>query len=343
MLLLRHLRWNKEKLIEKYMDNPTKVSVEAGLVLGEPTVRRQSTQSSQSTPTSKRTTRAGSRILSSLVKPSLSSSTSSSSRVQLSSPISPGTTGQPFTCPICYDDDASLVPLSSHPACGQSHGDEGPTEHAFCSGCWTAYLQSKINDEAEHRVQCMAEGCTLVVTDDYIHALLVPSQDTEIGPKLTERENKANAATWTRFEELLKRDFVAAIPSLKYCPYPGCTNTVSCPAAASKSSLTSVVPTVSCGARGIIADTTAASSSSTKPSSGQSSQSSMSSLTLAGKEHKFCFGCPIESDHRPVVCGVAKMWLQKCRDDSETANWIKSNTKECSKCQSTIEKNGGCK
>ncbi|KAJ8454835.1 hypothetical protein ONZ51_g12797 [Trametes cubensis] len=36
------------------------------------------------------------------------------------------------------------------------------------------------------------------------------------------------------------------------------------------------------------------------------------------------------------------MWLKKCQDDSETANWIKSNTKECSKCQSTIEKNGGC-
>jgi ariadne-1 len=37
------------------------------------------------------------------------------------------------------------------------------------------------------------------------------------------------------------------------------------------------------------------------------------------------------------------MWLRKCADDSETANWIKTNTKECSKCNSTIEKNGGCK
>jgi ariadne-1 len=62
-----------------------------------------------------------------------------------------------------------------------------------------------------------------------------------------------------------------------------------------------------------------------------------------GKEHKFCFGCIIDSDHRPVVCGIALLWLKKCRDDSETANWIKSNTKECPKCMSTIEKNGGCK
>ncbi|KAI0239870.1 hypothetical protein L0F63_002147 [Massospora cicadina] len=32
----------------------------------------------------------------------------------------------------------------------------------------------------------------------------------------------------------------------------------------------------------------------------------------------------------------------KCEDDSETANWIHANTKECPKCLSTIEKNGGC-
>ena len=62
----------------------------------------------------------------------------------------------------------------------------------------------------------------------------------------------------------------------------------------------------------------------------------------ASAAHVFCFGCAVDGDHRPVVCAVARMWLQKCRDDSETANWIKSNTKECSKCQSTIEKNGGC-
>jgi len=103
---------------------------------------------------------------------------------------------------------------------------------------------------------------------------------------------------------------------------------VSCPSASSKSSLASIVPTVSCGARGI--------------GGCSESQSQQFGLGLQGKEHKFCFGCPIEMDHRPVVCGVAKMWLKKCRDDSETANWIKSNTKECSNCQSTIEKNGGC-
>lgn len=35
-------------------------------------------------------------------------------------------------------------------------------------------------------------------------------------------------------------------------------------------------------------------------------------------------------------------WKKKCDDDSETYNWIHANTKECPKCQATIEKDGGC-
>ena len=34
------------------------------------------------------------------------------------------------------------------------------------------------------------------------------------------------------------------------------------------------------------------------------------------------------------------MWLKQCRDNSETANWIKINTKES---ESTFEKIGGRK
>eukprot|EP01135_Chromosphaera_perkinsii_P005909 Nk52_evm4s371 gene=Nk52_evmTU4s371 len=55
----------------------------------------------------------------------------------------------------------------------------------------------------------------------------------------------------------------------------------------------------------------------------------------------FCFGCG-EDVHDPVKCDMLKEWLQKCADDSETANWIAANTKECPKCRVTIEKNGGC-
>ncbi|VDK48649.1 unnamed protein product [Anisakis simplex] len=55
----------------------------------------------------------------------------------------------------------------------------------------------------------------------------------------------------------------------------------------------------------------------------------------------FCFACGHEW-HEPVNCRLLKLWLKKCSDDSETSNWISANTKECPRCQVTIEKDGGC-
>ncbi|KAJ3809877.1 hypothetical protein F5876DRAFT_42974 [Lentinula aff. lateritia] len=264
-LLLRHQGWNKETLIEKYMENPTKVLVDSGAAVPEPArepiVRAHS---------------------------SISSPAASASKFRKDAKSSEEL--ESFVCPICFDDSPELKPVALD--CG----------HSACSGCWNAYTISKIRDEGEHCIRCMTEGCAIVAPDDFVHNILV-SGAAPLGSDTNE-----NLVAWTRFQELLVRSFVSSNSKLKFCPYPGCTNTVSCPSAASKSVLTTMVPIVSCGA----------------------------------KEHVFCFGCPIESDHRPVVCGVARLWLKKCEDDSETANWIKSNTKECSKCQSTIEKNGGC-
>ncbi|KAK7001362.1 RBR-type E3 ubiquitin transferase [Favolaschia claudopus] len=260
-LLLRYMSWNKESLIEKYMDNANKMLVLAGAAVPEPEPPRPSRR-----PPSRK-------------------------------PKSPPK--DTFVCSICFDDSPDLISLALD--CG----------HASCSGCWSAYITSKIRDEAEHSCRCMAENCALVAPDAFVRA-------------------QVDEETCERFEGLLVRHFVSCAPHLKFCPYPACTNTVSCPAAASKSSLTTVVPTVSCGARGI------------GSSSGSMTQSQELVKQATGKEHKFCFGCIIDTDHRPVVCAVALLWLKKCRDDSETANWIKSNTKECPKCMSTIEKNGGC-
>jgi ariadne-1 len=56
---------------------------------------------------------------------------------------------------------------------------------------------------------------------------------------------------------------------------------------------------------------------------------------------KFCFKCSGEA-HVPSSCGNMKDWVKKANDDSETANWITANTKDCPNCNSAIEKNGGC-
>lgn len=56
---------------------------------------------------------------------------------------------------------------------------------------------------------------------------------------------------------------------------------------------------------------------------------------------KFCFSCHHEA-HGPASCEQVKLWIKKCQDDSETGNWLGSNTKDCPRCMVSVEKNGGC-
>lgn len=107
-----------------------------------------------------------------------------------------------------------------------------------------------------------------------------------------------------RYRGLLNRAYVEDKDIFKWCPAPDCPNVIEC--GVKKKDLDKIVPTVECRCG-----------------------------------YRFCFGCP-NSDHQPAPCDLVKKWLKKCADDSETANWISANTKECPKCSSTIEKNGGC-
>lgn len=258
------------------MDDSSSVTALAGVIPSEPksppvSAPIRSSTSSRNTLTSgiRRATRRS-------TAETASSSTTPKVRRESAKPD----VSEPFVCPICFDDtQTKTLSLSC--------------DHPFCTSCWNAYAVSRIKEEGEITIRCMAEGCSLVAPDTFVLSVL-----------------EGDDAIKARFHELTIRNFVSCNPNLKYCPYPSCTYTISCPSAAGKLSLTRIVPTVACG---------------------------------ASASHKFCFGCAIDGDHRPVVCGVAKMWLKKCHDDSETANWIKSNTKECTRCQSTIEKNGGCK
>ena len=54
-----------------------------------------------------------------------------------------------------------------------------------------------------------------------------------------------------------------------------------------------------------------------------------------------CFRCG-EEGHQPCDCETVRRWTEKCRNDSETANWMLVNTKQCPKCHTRIEKNQGC-
>ena len=64
-------------------------------------------------------------------------------------------------------------------------------------------------------------------------------------------------------------------------------------------------------------------------------------VTCEGCRTQFCFICNVEY-HAPAHCETIKQWLQKCRDDSGTANYMAAHTKDCPNCGVVIEKNGGC-
>jgi ariadne-1 len=55
----------------------------------------------------------------------------------------------------------------------------------------------------------------------------------------------------------------------------------------------------------------------------------------------YCFECGYEW-HAPMTCELMRRWQKQCADDSETYNWIHAYTKDCPKCRTAIEKNGGC-
>jgi len=56
---------------------------------------------------------------------------------------------------------------------------------------------------------------------------------------------------------------------------------------------------------------------------------------------QFCFNC-LAVAHSPCSCLMWELWDKKCKDESETVNWLTVHTKPCPKCRKPVEKNGGC-
>ncbi|KAH9911679.1 uncharacterized protein BXZ73DRAFT_93341 [Epithele typhae] len=188
--------------------------------------------------------------------------------------LSPCPPPSEFACPVCCDDaPAAAFALRC--------------KHAFCAACWQAYATAKVKDEGQCTFRCMADGCRAVVDSPAVARLVEPEVNE-------------------RYHELVRQAYVGAHPGLRFCPHPGCTETVAC-ASGGGSSLATEVPTVRCGAG-----------------------------------HVFCFGCGLDSDHRPCVCVFVKAWVRNAREDAGTSQWIKANTRTCPKCENNIEKNGGC-
>jgi ariadne-1 len=178
------------------------------------------------------------------------------------------------TCAICFEDDCKMIAM--------------PCGHAFCSDCWTGFLDNSINQGPSCVLQtCPQADCKELVTEDELILVL-----GESSPLLK------------KFRGYQLRSFVDSNPLFRWCPGPGCDKIA---AANSQTALESQGSAVQCDACST----------------------------------QFCLVCGQEP-HGPANCKNLAAWNEKCRNESETANWVLANTKPCPKCQSRIEKNQGC-
>ncbi|CDW53000.1 IBR domain containing protein [Trichuris trichiura] len=57
--------------------------------------------------------------------------------------------------------------------------------------------------------------------------------------------------------------------------------------------------------------------------------------------YEFCFDC-CQEWHEPLECHLLKQWIAKCEAESDSAHWIADHTRPCPRCNTNIEKSGGC-
>ncbi|POY70107.1 hypothetical protein BMF94_6881 [Rhodotorula taiwanensis] len=183
-----------------------------------------------------------------------------------------------------------------------------------CEVCYTDETQETLALSCDHRSRadeahcrdCYSQYLTSKITEEgESRRIECMAKDCNVIVDERTVELVVEPPVLQRYRTLLNRTYVDDNPRMKWCPAPNCEYAIECAVAAR--SLDVTVPTVQCACG-----------------------------------HIFCFGCTLDGDHRPCCCPIVKRWLQKCKDDSETSNWISANTKECTKCHSTIEKNGGC-
>ncbi len=152
------------------MDNATSVLVATGITLPDaPTPSRtHSIASSSQSQSAARRPATRSKLLG-LGSSSKSSAKSSSPPKPISRAPSKKA-DEAFVCQICFNDAPGLQTLALD------------CDHAFCTECWLDYTTSKIREESEHTVRCMAESCALVAPDTFLRDILLGSVPTTEEP-----------------------------------------------------------------------------------------------------------------------------------------------------------------
>lgn len=221
--LLRHFKWNKERLTEAYFANPEKTLRDVGM---------------------------------------------GSLALEVPPPARPDV----FKCNVCLDE----VSMGDTFALGCGH--------RYCKPCWADHLEVQVaggpNCVFSH---CMYPKCYELCHEECFSRIVQP-------------------ATFERYKEFLHRSFIDQNPNVKWCPNPGCENSVKCDRRGRRQPVACACGFVFCFQ---------------------------------------CADADI-GNHLPASCEAVKAWNDKNRDESENVKWLMANTKRCPQCQKHIEKNGGC-
>jgi len=180
-----------------------------------------------------------------------------------------------------------------------------PCGHEFCRECWSGFVEAMVGDgPSSIRQRCPEVGCQEIVTEEEVAV--------------------ASPHLLPKFESYQLRSYVEQDGSSRWCPGPGCDR----------------VAVAWDGGRG-----EGGHMNGNEDCGGASSPDALGNgtvdVTCDRCETRFCLRCGGEP-HSPLTCRDLDRWNEKCRNESETANWILANTKPCPKCSSRIEKNQGC-
>ena len=156
---------------------------------------------------------------------------------------------------------------------------------------------------------CWHDFCVNAVTEEGPACVRVTCPQAGCSEVVTETEMRAalemeSPQTYARYQNFQLRSFVESSRLTRWCPGAGCSR-VACAVSASA----------------------------------MEQDDNVAHCELC--QISFCIICG-EEPHAPTGCKELSLWNEKCRNESETANWILANTKSCPKCVSRIEKNQGC-
>jgi ariadne-1 len=202
-------------------------------------------------------------------------------------------------------ESTSSFKSASTSACTSSAAD------CYCSICF----DDELTAEEMYAMSCGHSFCVTCWSchiktklQDGPASILATCPQDKCNELITEEEvAKITPDLLEKFQNFQLRNFVELSGTSRWCPGPGCDRIAA---------ITGVNSTSLCDADSMIA-------------------------TCDKCTTCFCLKCGSEP-HPPLRCKALDTWKEKCKNESETANWILANTKACPKCSSRIEKNQGC-